>query len=86
MTDKLQNELRLEYKKKSSKGVERDINQDRILLRSWADKSGLLAVMVDGMGGTDSKEYLKNKSTRRLCLYLSSFKHSLIFSILSWEE
>jgi Serine/threonine protein phosphatase len=51
MTDKLRNELRLKYKKKSSKGVERDINQDRILLRAWADKSALLAVMVDGMGG-----------------------------------
>ena len=51
MTNKIQNNLRLEYKKKTRKGVERDINQDRILLRAWADKSALLAVMVDGMGG-----------------------------------
>lgn len=51
MTDKPLSEWGLAYKKKTSKGVEREINQDRILLRAWADKSALLAVMVDGMGG-----------------------------------
>ena len=51
MTDKPRSELGLVHKRKTSKGVERDINQDQIVLRAWADKSALLAVMVDGIGG-----------------------------------
>ncbi|MDH6097557.1 serine/threonine-protein phosphatase [Anabaenopsis sp. FSS-46] len=56
MADQRQSELGLESKRKTSKGLGRDINQDQMVLRVWKDKSAQLAVVVDGMGGQGGGE------------------------------
>ncbi|MGB3205768.1 MAG: protein phosphatase 2C domain-containing protein [Crinalium sp.] len=55
MADAL-SQLKLAYYKKTSKGKDRNINQDKSVLRAWKEKSALLAVVVDGMGGSRGGE------------------------------
>jgi PPM family protein phosphatase len=41
---------------RTDKGKVRDLNEDNFLLQSWPDKSGILAVIADGMGGHNAGE------------------------------
>ena len=42
---------RLTYNAQTHPGKKREINEDNYLLKSWPDKSAILAVVADGMGG-----------------------------------
>ncbi|WP_254563872.1 PP2C family serine/threonine-protein phosphatase [Oscillatoria sp. HE19RPO] len=51
MSDKQVSQLRLVYDQKTNKGQVRKVNEDAKFVKPWPDKSALLAVVADGMGG-----------------------------------
>lgn len=51
MADKQLSQLGLAYDEKTNKGKVRNVNEDAKFVKPWPDKSALLAVVADGMGG-----------------------------------